>query len=256
MKIALISDIHLEFYGDVHNLPELVIPQQADLLICAGDLAPGIEGLKWLSQSPIPVLYTLGNHEFYNSVYQETLEEIRLAVQLYPNITLLEQEFIDIGQVRFLGAVLWTDFDFYGQAAESMAAIEGRMSDFVCIEWQDDELQLRPFYPKDSVEIFQQTLSFYQNNLSPNLKNVIISHHLPTPAAVPEQFVGGLLNPAFVSNLDDFIEQQPIDLWLHGHTHSPVDCRVGKTRVVANPHGYYDAEHSKQTVQAQIIELS
>ena len=97
MKIALISDIHLEFYRDVHQLPQLIIPEPVDILVCAGDLAPGIDGLKWLSQSPVPVIYTLGNHEFYHSVYQHTLEEIRLAVELYPNITLLGQEFIDIG---------------------------------------------------------------------------------------------------------------------------------------------------------------
>lgn len=254
MKIALISDIHLEFYRDVHQLPQLIIPEPVDILVCAGDLAPGIDGLKWLSQSPVPVIYTLGNHEFYHSVYQQTLEEIRLAVERYPNITLLEQEFIDIGEVRFLGAVLWTDFDFYGQAEQSMQAIHGRMNDFACIEWQDDQ-DLRPFYPRDSIEIFQQTLSFYRNNLSTELTNVVISHHLPTPAAVPEQFVGGLLNPAFVSNLDEFMQQHPIKLWLHGHTHSPVDCWVGQTRVVANPHGYYEAEHDKQAVQAQVVEV-
>jgi hypothetical protein len=29
-----------------------------------------------------------------------------------------------------------------------------------------------------------------------------------------------------------------VDLWVHGHTHSSFDYKLGKTRIICNPRGY------------------
>jgi Icc-related predicted phosphoesterase len=34
------------------------------------------------------------------------------------------------------------------------------------------------------------------------------------------------------------IEAYQPALWVHGHVHNSSDYRIGRTRIVANPHGY------------------
>jgi hypothetical protein len=59
------------------------------------------------------------------------------------------------------------------------------------------------------------------------------------------------MNGAFISNLGDFIMNRPcIKLWTHGHTHDPFDYKIGKTRVVCNPRGYFGHEE-----QANLFKL-
>jgi hypothetical protein len=43
---------------------------------------------------------------------------------------------------------------------------------------------------------------------------------------------------AFVSDLDSLVADSGATLWVHGHTHYPVDYAIGRTRVFSNPRGY------------------
>ena len=67
---------------------------------------------------------------------------------------------------------------------------------------------------------------------------VVITHHAPSPRSIRRWFQDDPLNPAFASDLDRLIERYQPALWVHGHMHDPVDERLGKTRLVANPAGY------------------
>ena len=61
MKIHILSDLHLEFQ-------DMPIPDvNADITIIAGDIHLGMKGLRWLRQIKRPVIYILGNHEFYGA---------------------------------------------------------------------------------------------------------------------------------------------------------------------------------------------
>ena len=74
--------------------------------------------------------------------------------------------------------------------------------------------------------------------------NVVISHHAPSPRSIAPQYEGNKLNPAFISDLETMIANNSIALWIHGHTHTAFDYRIGGTRVVCNPRGYqpYEAD--------------
>jgi Icc-related predicted phosphoesterase len=65
----------------------------------------------------------------------------------------------------------------------------------------------------------------------------VVTHHLPHPGSVAKQHFGSALNPAFVSNLEWLISKHSPALWVHGHTHTGCDYRVGETRIVCNPLG-------------------
>lgn len=67
---------------------------------------------------------------------------------------------------------------------------------------------------------------------------MVVTHHAPSARSVEPKYAGSPLNAAFVSNLDALVERSGADLWIHGHTHYPVDYAIGATRVFSNPRGY------------------
>jgi hypothetical protein len=70
------------------------------------------------------------------------------------------------------------------------------------------------------------------------LQRVEGTHHAPSPRSVPPQHAGSLMNAAFVSDLEDFVRESGVKLWIHGHTHYNVDYSIGTTRVYSNQRGY------------------
>ena len=55
-----------------------------------------------------------GNHEFHGSDIEEARRLLALDCGLY-GVTLLDTEAVTIGDVRFIGATLWTDFRLYSR---------------------------------------------------------------------------------------------------------------------------------------------
>jgi predicted phosphodiesterase len=46
------------------------------------------------------------------------------------------------------------------------------------------------------------------------------------------------MNPAYASNLDEFVVESGAALWVHGHSHQAKQYLIGETLVVSNPRGY------------------
>jgi len=65
MRIKIISDLHQEF-----GLSDLDF-SNADLVILAGDTNLGTKGIEWVKKNipAKPVIYVLGNHEYYKGSY-------------------------------------------------------------------------------------------------------------------------------------------------------------------------------------------
>ena len=61
MKLHILSDLHLGF------APLDLPANDADVVILAGDIARSREAAAWAQRFVKPVLYVLGNHEFYGS---------------------------------------------------------------------------------------------------------------------------------------------------------------------------------------------
>ena len=61
MRLHILCDLHLEFGST--RIP----PANADVVVLAGDIHLGREGRRWArNQFPHkPIIYVLGNHEFY-----------------------------------------------------------------------------------------------------------------------------------------------------------------------------------------------
>ncbi|QKC83501.1 metallophosphoesterase [Mesorhizobium sp. NZP2077] len=242
MKIWLFSDLHLEF-ADLRQ--PLTIPD-ADVCVVAGDLcrAPA-NGAYWLGKNVVPAMpcvYVAGNHEFYKGSIKEGLEDGRGAAAQFPNVHFLENDFVVIDGVRFLGATLWTDFQIEGHPHVAMFHARERMNDFKLIAEQRNPW--RRFLPGTAYRMHRESRKFIETTLKADpVKTVVVTHHLPHARSIPSRFKGDLLNAAFASDLSNVIEDGHPALWVHGHTHDSCDYEIGSTRVICNPYGY-DGENS------------
>src|SRR3974390_3370887 len=98
MRLHILSDLHLEF--EPFTAPAV----EADAVILAGDVSTGRNGLKWASKTFLdrPVIYVLGNHEFYGQKLQKLTAELKEMAR-DTNVRLLENESCTIGEIAFFG---------------------------------------------------------------------------------------------------------------------------------------------------------
>lgn len=96
-------------------------PAQADLVVLAGDIARPAQAIEWAQGFGRPVLYVLGNHEFYGGSIDGTLAQAR-RLGTGTRVTVLQQDGCVIDGVRFLGATLWSDFSLHDEATRNALA--------------------------------------------------------------------------------------------------------------------------------------
>lgn len=235
MKIRVLSDLHLEFSNFT---PDEVL---SDVLVLAGDIGVGTEGLIWARQEFIgkEIIYVPGNHEFYGFDRKATIDSLHKFAKANEIFLLNDQQVVlnsSNGEVvRFLGCTLWTDFLCFGESNQEQCITVGQLSlnDFRKIKEGEDL-----FSAKRSLELHQQSLAWLRSELEKpfNGKTVVVTHHLPSMFSVSSRFKTSLLTGCFASELSQLFGKMV--LWIHGHTHDSCDYQINGTRVVCNPRGY------------------
>jgi predicted phosphohydrolase len=247
MKISIASDLHLDTYNqiDPFNFRKMFAnTSKADLLILAGDISEFrffsyfINMFDFLVSEYDNVIIIKGNHEHYNSSSFQVLDqEIEAFFESYPTIHFLNKQKISLGGINFIGATLWTDMN--NRNPLYCESIRYFMNDFKQIK---DSETFSKITPEATVIEHLISKKYIVESLSSDSKNVVITHHSPSNRSwkmihdeydPKYDFMG-----AYCSNLDEMIEELPIDLWIHGHIHEGVDYMISTTRVVCNPSGY------------------
>lgn len=281
MKIALCSDLHLEF-GDIY-LPN---KENADVLILSGDIMiaqdlhdhpePDIphtpEILKILGSrqlkaqlyrdflkrcsSEFPhVIYLAGNHEFYNGKWPMGVQYLRDECSKFKNIHYLEMDSVEIDEVTFVGGTLWTDMN-RGDPL-TLHAIKDLMNDFQII--RNSDKGFRALSPDDVAERHRHTVQYIKNVIAEkhDKKFVVVGHHAPSKLSTHPWYANDqLMNGAYSSDLSEFIMDHPqIKLWTHGHTHHNFDYMIGDTRIVCNPRGYAKYEIRSENFEIKYLEI-
>ena len=231
MRIHLLSDLHLEF--EAFHPPTT----DADLVILAGDTHNGLNGITWaLETFQTPVLYVMGNHEYYGHAIPNLLEKAK-DLTYGTHVHILENDLYETDDAVFLGCTFWTDFNLFGYPASSGIDARQSMSDF-------HRIRIAPVYrkltPGDTIDFHQASLHWLNLALSayPDKKKVIITHHAPSRGSLAPEYATSPISPAFVSDLGDYVAESKATLWIHGHTHTVFDYLQGETRVICNPRGY------------------
>ncbi|MFN7192925.1 MAG: metallophosphoesterase, partial [Rhodospirillales bacterium] len=224
MRILVLSDLHNEFLRS----SRLVAHQPpVDVVVLAGDIDLDCRGLEWARRTfDKRIIYVPGNHEFYGFDFDATRERMKSAADLL-GIDLLDPGVVEIGDTVFVGATLWTDFELFGNREREMSIALKQLNDF---------RKIKGFTPARSLTRHEEERALIERELAKyrGRKVVVVTHHLPSWSSVAERYRGDKLSAAFASNLDELIEREQPQLWIHGHTHDGFDYQVGETRVVCN----------------------
>lgn len=230
MKIALGSDLHLEF-GAI----TLENKQNADVLVLAGDIcvardfeladknlyAENKRAQRYkdffedCAAKFLHVVYIMGNHEHYSGDFKYTLGILRRAVAHLPNVHVLDKETFVIDDVTLICGTMWTDMN--GEDPLTMQNMPRMMNDFhgvtnannivhrkVPLYDEPDEDGVRKvtrykfkeeaakFTPADAVQDHKQMLDYINNVVAERTeqKFVVVTHHAPCGLSIHENYQG------------------------------------------------------------------
>lgn len=250
MRIHVLSDLHLEFEGFT---PPVVA---RDVVILAGDINVGDRAIAWAVRNfaPTPVVYVLGNHEYYGEALPKHRDTMRRRCE-GTNVHLLDDDAIEINDVMFLGTTLWTDFELFGGDPRLAGDLATRMmTDYRKIRVSPEFRKLRSI---DTAMIHQRSRRWLEAAMAEHAHRrvVVVTHHAPSMKSVPHRYSEDLLSAAFASRLDDLVLAGRPLLWVHGHTHDSMDYMIGSTRVLCNPRGYIPEEPNALFDPALIVDL-
>ena len=235
MKTRLLSDLHIEFFQREPYRPTY---HGEDVLVLAGDVDVGAYNAldvmeRFLAVGVPRIVYVTGNHEYYNEDFDEVNAILAKELDNHPTISYLNRRSVTIGDVTFIGATLWTNFN--NEDISAMSAAAKGISDFRVIKRNGGK-----FTTNDAIQEYYKDIEFIKSAYSSTQgKKVIVTHFLPDMSCShPKYRYGGVINHYFANNLGNYISSLEDTTWVYGHTHECMDKTIGTTRVVCNPKGY------------------
>jgi Icc-related predicted phosphoesterase len=239
--------------------PVASVVKEADVIVLAGDVHPGVDGIVWARQAfgDKPLVMVAGNHELYEGDWNRTLDEMRVAARAN-HVYFLENDSVVIDGVSFFGATLWTDFQYFSTTPVwDREFAEKNFPDFNSI-WVGDET----LTTEQTIARHNESLAWLKDELAKGdpEKQVVVTHHFPHKKSCAPQYVVDRLTAVFGSHIPESVINQ-CGLWIHGHTHSSSNYRIGGgeryTRVIANPRGflasYWDYDDENPSFDPKLI---
>ena len=241
MRLAIISDIHVEFLeaqntsqeklkelNRVQIMGEFSLPVEidADVIIVAGDIHPNNVKRHMIIETiekayKVPVLYVNGNHDYYRHDFP------------YPSVKI-----VNINGIVFALGTLWTDLTAIPEYINYPISDLKLIKNVTFRDWTRNHM-------------------FERNILLSDEYDVVVSHHLPSKLLSAEKYEGDSLNPFFYTDYTKLIEKfERTRLWVCGHTHNRYDFQIGACRMVCNPLGYkYENYRSVCDYEPLIVEV-
>jgi len=246
LRLWIFSDLHQEWRDNAFD-PGAHAPE-FDVAVVAGDVhSPLTTAIDWLADrlAGVPTIYVPGNHDFWCDWRQDRFtmaDQIDRGRDLAARrgIHLLIDGAATIGDVRFLGATLWTDLRLgtFSLASATHSASRG-MNDYRRIRRRASGRH-KYVRPMDTLNAHRASIAWLDAQLAlPHAgPTVVVTHHAPHPVSLPSP--GFDLAHCYASDLSGLILDRQPDLWVHGHLHSRSDYAVGRTRIVCNARGHAD----------------
>jgi predicted phosphodiesterase len=165
MKIAVCSDLHLEF-----ETLELTNDSGVDVLILSGDICVARDLMDYDANGIVDfgksaryhkffqecserfphVLYVAGNHEHYHGDFAHTLSDLKKRLAYLKNLHILDREVFEIDDTVFVGGTLWTDMN--KEDPLTLHAMTRMMNDFRCVDNSNRVVNFKTFEPKEKPE--------------------------------------------------------------------------------------------------------
>jgi 3',5'-cyclic AMP phosphodiesterase CpdA len=228
VKLHILSDLHNE------RLPyQLADDIDFDVLVAAGDIDERPERLvEWLLAVGKPVILVLGNHDYWSESnrYKDPLVDFGARIRRVRELThdtcihLLDNDAVELGDTRFLGATFWTsygnrnrnllhygwnsmnDFSFIG--AQEYLADPKRRKAFIAdcerygfqhrlpsMDWEAAR-----FHPLIAMRLHHESAWYFRTALAERgswRRTVVVTHHAPTYDSLIES---GFVKPAALNS--------------------------------------------------------
>ena len=235
MDFQIASDLHIDTHGGL-NAPASCFPiRKAPILLLCGDVYPFAkpeypEILKRVAEPFEMVMYVPGNHEYYDSSYSidPVIEEACFSLG---NVVFMNKRSVNIREMQFIGATLWTNNPTDESARRTM----------------NDYAFIHNMTPRRSHDIHKEHREFIVQSVKSAKQEgrvgaVVMTHHVPdnrlafditsrSPDVFPFYFSSDMQG---VTN-DGFIK-----VWAHGHSHEAYRTKLASTGPIfaSNALGY------------------
>ena len=265
MKILIVSDLHYDY-----NLHSLGIEfeydfenklNEVDLVLIAGDISGDftrtslfLDRLRKKITGNTMIACVSGNHLGYNRIkkgYENTKENAIFTLRQVYNekpVYFLENDALELGEYIIIGCCLYTDFKLYNTQDFSKQIAEYYINDFNYVQTMDYDLGMIRYVNGDdyikwhnrSIDFIEQACQKYKDK-----KIILLTHFLVTPKSISKKYVDNNLNPFYCTNLEWLFDKyENIELVVSGHSHEPSDIKIGNTRIVLEPYGYFLREQA------------
>jgi predicted phosphodiesterase len=268
IRILPISDLHLE-RRKLKEIP--AFDQSFDLLVSAGDHCEGqpekaVQSVVALARGR-PSIMVRGNHDVYrlgpedrrtisdfDRLFRDEAERQNArAHQDIVTVLSADDPVCELGQVRFIGVTLWTDWAQSGRwiadqeiprSQERAAAMARSLAGHFrsgAREYRAIRTERGPWTPYDAVAEHARERAILLDELvrGHDGPTVVVTHHPPLAHCADVYRGRGIpwWAPAFYSSelLPLLPEKIRPDLWVFGHVHAAFDVQCGRTRAIANP---------------------
>lgn len=241
-SIAYFSDLHLESPKATFELDPAL---NADLIILCGDIHTKARAAAWAKSLGKPCVLILGNHDHYDKTLggapRSAKEDAWGSM-----VAVLDNNVLELANLRILGTTLWTDYKLMGDAPHAMRSAEANLRDPYASGMMDHRKIRTPSFSKARASNFAsehaKARAFLRSELDKpcDKPTLVMTHHAPS-----EKSLSGLARTAnnpfdacYASNVEDLMGAAKVQAWVHGHVHKSSRYFVDGTMVACNPRGY------------------
>lgn len=253
IKIQVYSDLHIELWNKIPNLPA-----KAKYLFLAGDICQLNHPLfykffDYCSAHWEKVFYTPGNHEFYSNKKSYNILDFEYNLKLtekYKNVYYLNNSSASLDEnIEIYGTTFWTEPPF-----KSADIAKDYLNDYNNINYFDEERKYPISLTPNQVKFLSnESYNGLQKFLNETQKQTIIMTHFPplrSETSEPKYLTqhNRLLNSYFswpdetINNILINSTNMPL-AWISGHTHWSYDFNMTNKnnkniRFISNQLGY------------------
>ena len=230
MKILCLSDLHQRmtdisdvihqrrFTPFLQSIRDLVEDTRPDVVVVTGDTVPTpyVSSLNAffgnLFPSELPVVATLGNHEFWARPFEETLENVRNQNAEAPNVHILDAEpSVEIDGYNFVGGCLFFDGSMRWRENDTLLPWDG-WQDWRIVDIESRYMEFNAYY-----------VDMIRAKMKPGMPTALCTHHVPhvrLNGHEPSHY-------SFYTGMKDLVHELPFDplynnYLICGHTHRRV----------------------------------
>lgn len=278
MKVAYLSDIHLDFWvqerdpqkpkfaRQLNEMIEMIDPQAADVMIIAGDLghhyAQDCAFLKAMRQIYEHVILVAGNHDYYlvsrniqekykyNSLNR--IKEMKEFCARNPGMHYLDGTSIEINGVTFAGTSGgWDDSYFqkinkYKPTRDEIINLFRRIMNDSRLIFTDGKRSPKTehfdHYAATNYTTFDPVKHFEGEMAKINgiaSADVMITHYGPAvPPDMRPAYATSPVTTFYYFDGDETIDRLGPKVWVYGHTHDFHEFTHRGTQILCNPLGY------------------